>query len=217
MGAFEKHDDRSPAVASHTLRMTPSDQAPHPTNPAAGGLQIEDSRSVQFYQWCFFVAAGWRAVVGLIMVLAAFDDTLLNHERMLKQPDPVLEFSTRNVLLLAGAIHLVLGTALFIVRDLLTNGLLMLWGCSVCAIYRLGFGWLGARWMQPGAPCPVVELTADKVGIKPKLFGFGWELMLGAMVLVVLVQWMLEWRRRKRMQDAEFMAHWRETHERKDR
>ena len=172
----------------------------------------EDKREAKFGAWYFRAAAAWWVVLGLVMVLAAFDETLLDHERTLKWPDVVFGFSTKNVLLLAGGFHLVLGGILFFVQDSFTKVLLLLWGCSVCAIYRLGFSWLGPTWMKPGEPCPVSRLTADKIGINPKLFGFSWALVIGGMVVGALLVLLLEWRQRKRREEAEFMENWRKTH-----
>jgi hypothetical protein len=177
----------------------------------------EEEVGTRFDGWFYLATAGWWLLIGLVMVMAAFDDTLLDHERMLKWPDAVLEISTKNLLFTAGVFHLVLGVILCVIPDLMTKGLLVLWGGSVCAIYRLSFSWLAARWIQPGAPCPFVQLTADKIGIKPGIFGLSWGLILSGLALGVCLQWFSEWRRRQRMKDAEFMEHWRETREDKGR
>ena len=150
-------------------------------------------------------------LLGLTLVLAAFDDTSLDHERMLKLPDAVFESSTRNVLLLAGVFHLVVGTMLVLIRDFFTKGLLLLWSGSICGMYRAGFSWLSNRWMPVGASSPIVELTADKMGVHPRSLGLSWGLVLAGMALGVLLQWVWEWWRRKQRKDAEFMKHWRET------
>lgn len=172
----------------------------------------EDKREAKFGAWYFRGSAAWWLVVGLVMGFAAFDDTLLDHERTLKWPDVVFGFSTKNVLLLACGFHLVLGGVLFAIRDTFTKVLLLVWGSSVCAIYRLGFSWLDVGWLRLGDPCPVVRLTADKIGINPKLFGFGWGLILGGMVFGAMLVLLLERRRRKRVEESAFMENWRKTH-----
>ncbi len=139
------------------------------------------------------------------MVLAAFDDTLLEDERMLRRPDALLDISTRNVLLLAATLHFGLAVVLCRVRDLLAKVLLVLWAVSVCAIYSFGVGWLRA-----GASSPVVILTAHKLGINGKAMGIVWELLLAAMAVVVLLQLELERRGRKREQEALTLERWRE-------
>lgn len=192
--------------------MTTSSKAIHPPKQEAEGWRREEGLVARFSTWYFCGAAGWWVVIGLVMVLAAFDDTLLDHERMLKWPDVVFEFSTRNVLLLAGGFHLVLGGVLFVIRDSLTKVLLVGWGCSVCALYRLGVSWLSPAWVKPGEPCPVSRLTADKIGIHPQLFGWSWGVILGALVVGAILVMILERRQRKRREDAEFMEHWRKTH-----
>lgn len=172
----------------------------------------EDKRETGFGAWYFRGAAAWWVVVGLFMSFAAFDDTLLDHERTLKWPDVVFGFSTKNALLAAGGFHLVLGGILFVIQDTFTKVLLLVWGCSVCGMYRLGFSWLSVGWLRPGDPCPVVRLTADKIGINPKLFGISWGMILGALVLGAVAVLILERRRRKRREESAFMENWRKTH-----
>ena len=172
----------------------------------------KNSLEAGFLRGCFFATAGWWVAIGLVMFLAAFDDTLLEHERMFQWPDALFEISTRKVLFMAGGFHLLIGGILFMIQNSLTKIVMVMWGCSVCVIYRLGFGWLGSDRFPAGASCPVVVLTADKVGIKPKLFGLGWGMILGGMVLGALLQLALEWRRRKRREQAAFVERWRDTH-----
>ena len=175
--------------------------SPAPAEDAAG----------RFPQWfCAAVAVSW-VTIGLAILLAAFDDSLLEHERVLRRPDPLLEFGTRGVMVVAGWFHLLLTGLLFFLRDPVRRALLVVWGGSVCALYRLGFGWAGGG-VDSGASCPVVGLTADKVGLNPGLFGFGWGLVLVGSVLGALLQLLLEWRRGKRREAAAFMERWRESH-----
>lgn len=170
-----------------------------------------------FSEWFFRVAAGWCVVASLILFLAAFDDTKLVHERVLRQTDVVFGFSNQSLMLAAGTFHLVLGVVLFLMRDLVSRVLLVGWGISVCAIYQLGFNWLGGSSLRPVDSCPAVRLAADKIGISPRHFGVLWGLVLGVMLVGGILQLFLAWRRRKRREEAAFMERWRETHPDKGR
>lgn len=164
--------------------------------------------AARFSNWFFPATAALLGALGLVMVLAAFDDELLGHERLLRQEDPVLGMSTGAVLKLAGLLHLGLCGFLFLGRNPLSKALVVIWVASVFGIYRLGFGWL-----HGGASFSVVTLCADKCGLKPGFFGTGWELLLAGMTLGALLQLGLEWRSRKQLQKAQFVKDWREFRE----
>ena len=157
-----------------------------------------------FCRWFLHAGTGLVLVLGLLMLLAAFDDERLENERLLRQSDAVLGFAAVNVLKLAGVVHLIAGGYWLITRDVLTRSVLGLWLSSVVALYRLGAG-----WMKIGVNSPVVTLLAHKIGISPKAFGKSWWLLLAVVVTGALWQLELERRRRRRVSDDEFLEHWR--------
>jgi hypothetical protein len=175
-------------------------------------MQGEETKRVGIIWWFFCIAAGWWVLMGLVILLAAFDENKLEHERLLKRPDIIFGFSNKNVLLLAGGFHLVFGTLFLVIRDSFSKFLLMVWACSVCGIYRLGLNWLSPHWVKQGDVCPIERLSAGQLGINPKPFSLLWGVILVGMVVGALLVLLFERRQRKQREEAEFMENWRKTH-----
>ena len=192
------------------MTSTPPATVPQPRPRARAGAATGGAGRLG--RWFFGgAAAGWLGL-GAALVFAALDDTQLEHERLLRQPDAVFGLSTRNTLLLAGSYHLLVGGFLLYLREPVAKSLCLLWGCSVSVIYRLGLGWLAVGPPKAGTVYPILSLTADQAGIHPGTFGTGWRWGLVGLVLGALLQLGLARRRRKQQEAAAFLAQYRQTH-----
>ena len=148
--------------------------------------------------------------LGLLMLLAGFDNEHLEDERLLRMPDAVFGIETGNILELAGLAQLCAGACLFIVQDATIRALFALWLSLVCAVYRFGAGWLKTPNDNGNA---FIILVAHKVGISPDAFGEVWWMLLAGMAVGAFWQLELKRRERNRKTNAAFLKKWRDERE----
>ena len=149
------------------------------------------------------LAAAGLAVVGLMLLCASS-----GRDPLFRQADALLGLSNRTLLRLLGLLHLGLAGWLLATRDLLSQGLMMLWLGVNCIVYQVGMAWVKAA-----VPLPVVKLVARKLGANPNAVDVCWRLFIAYLVLGSLAHVLLEWRRLKRVQSDAFMKHWKELRE----
>lgn len=178
-------------------------------SPSASDAISPDENSSRFGRWYFGIASGALAVIGLVLLLAAFDDTKLEHERLLRLNDSILGFRIKYSLLVASLLHFVLGGLVILLRDLLVRVLLVLWACCAFALY----GW-GSERVASTSAIPVVTLASEKLGINPRWGGVSWSLLLAGLGSGGLVQLGVARSQAKRRQNLLFLKHWQESRER---
>jgi hypothetical protein len=150
------------------------------------------------------LAAAALAVAGLAMLWACSGG-----HSWLRQPDALVGLSNRTLLAVFGLLHLGLAGWLLVTRDLMSQGLLMLWLGVNYLIYRLGMAWVKAA-----IPLPVVKLVAWKLGASPPVVDACWKLLTAYLLLGGPAHLLLERRRTRMLQDAAFLTHWKGMRER---
>lgn len=138
------------------------------------------------------------AATGLLLVLAALADWELSQRR-----DVVLGVSTRNVLWMAGSLHLALFGALPFIHNRTTQSILMLWLGLNHILYRTGLSWLNAS-----TPLVILRVIGMKVGVHARVLDTAWKWFMAYLVVSSLVVLVLEWRRARRQRDADYLAQW---------
>ncbi len=130
-------------------------------------------------------ATGWAFLACAAAVLTAG----LDQNPFLASQDAVLGFSTRTVLLSTGVLLLGLAAYLLFGKDLVIQGLLIVWIAFVFFAYLLGM-----LWMKAPTPLPVIILTGWKLGLP----AHGIDLFLRVMLLylaiggamIVVIDWL---------------------------
>lgn len=142
-------------------------------------------------------------VMGIVMLLAAWEDWLL-----LRRRDGLFGVRIRAVLAIAGVLHLAVSGRLFATRDLMRQGLLLLWIGLNHAVYRIGQAWLKAAM-----PLPILRVIGMKVGIQAQTLDIYWKLFMVCLLVGSFLVLVFEWRRRKRLETEAFLVRWRKTRE----
>jgi hypothetical protein len=166
--------------------------------------QGKDERVVWLLRTNVHLAAAALAMAGLILLLASSGS-----HSLFRQADALLGLSNRTLLVLLGLLHAGLSVWLLAAKDLVSQGLMMLWLGLNCFVYRVGMAWLGAA-----TPLPVVKLVAWKLRASPRAVDICWRLLIGYLVLGSLAQLILQWRRSRRLQAGAFLRRWKELRER---
>ena len=185
------------------------------------GVAMSDQESSQgvekgaYSRWFFRTASVSWFVFGLLILLAAFDDTKLEHERLLRRPDEVLGFNLSHTMIGIAVFHFLVGILLVWARDFTIKVLILFLGISVCGIYRLGLSWLATMPLPPGKSFSVVTLVGEQVGMRPGTFGNIWLILLLGMAVGVALSLVVERYQRKKAAEREFMDKWKRAH--KDR
>ena len=147
------------------------------------------------------------ALMGVVMLYTSMD----GHRRMaqlLAAPDALFGVSTRNALLIAGLLHVVLCAGFLLIRDPMARGMLGTWAAWNYIIYRLGMAWLRAA-----APFPAVQAVARKIGVQPNTVDGWWKLFIGYLLLAGAALLVAERQRLRHLKAVAFLQHWREVRE----
>jgi hypothetical protein len=175
-----------------------------------GGLSARpqaNSTKQTLSKWYFFSTAGVLGLLGLVLLLAAFDGELWENEKLLRQSDAVFGISTRLVLLVAVALHFGLAGFLIFSRDVVARLLVSVWMLGVCVTYVFG---LSSLTPGPSSPVPVSVLVSHKIGVSLKLLGIGWALFVGFVGVGAAAQCEPELLCKPFQKVIDFMAQWRE-------
>ena len=149
------------------------------------------------------LAAAALAAVGLMLLFSS-----AGRHSLFRQPDALLGLSNRTLLALLGLLHLGISVWLIATKDVMTQGLVLLWWGVNCSVYFVGMSWL-----KTVSPLPVVKLVAWKLGASPRTLGFCWGVLVFYLVLGSLAHLLLERRRRKREESEAFIRRWRQSRE----
>jgi hypothetical protein len=157
-----------------------------------------DERLVWLLKANVHFAAAALLVVGIGFLCACSGRNVL-----FRQSDALLGLHNRTLLALLAMLHLGLGVWLLATRNLLSQGLMILWLGVNCLVYHVGLAWLKAA-----APLPVVKLVAWKLGAKPNTVDASWKLLIACLVVGGLVHSLAQHRHLKRLKSESFIRHW---------
>jgi hypothetical protein len=157
-------------------------------------------RGVPLFQWYIYISAAMLGVAGILMLVSAGERL-----KVMQQPDALLGFTTRTVLVLVGLLHLVASVCVFAVRGLMNQAIVLLWLGLNCLVYRVGLA-----WMHVANPPPAVKALGLKFGIKAASLDTCWKWFIAWLALGSLVVLTCEWRRLKRLEAESFMKRYRE-------
>lgn len=179
--------------------------------------QAENGKPTDYSVWLFLGSAVCWVVIGCVLLAAAFDRTMLEHERLLLRPEAVFGIRTHTALSLFGVFHFLFGVGLLCVRDSTMKAVWLFWGISVCLIYRFGVSSLATAPLRFRVQNPIAVLTGAKLGLSAPVVEKVWLGLLLAMAVGAVLDLVFAWRRCKYAEDAAFMEHWRKSHEGKGR
>jgi hypothetical protein len=145
------------------------------------------------------------AVFGLVMLYSACDNIL-----PLSQPDGLFDVSNRTLLVVAGALHLVVGGLLFFARDLMSQGLIALWAGLNHVVYLAGLAWLKAA-----VPLPAVVVVAWELRVSTGFVYIVWKSFIALLIIGGTLLVLLERRRLKQTHAEVFLERWGEMRENK--
>lgn len=138
------------------------------------------------------------AVFGLALLFALSEPL-----RVLQAPDALLGASSRLLLVLVGALHLVVSGCVFATRSVITQAILLLWLGLNCMIYRVGLIWMGVA-----GPPPLIEALGLKYGFRSEALDAFWKGFIAYLIIGSALVLFSEWRRAKRERAEEFMKNY---------
>ncbi len=140
----------------------------------------------------------------ILLVLAAVTPFVITERLMvLHRSDVLFGLSNRNLLVLAGLLHLAVSGYVFAARSLTTQATVLLWLGLKHLIYRAGL-----VWMHVPEPPPVLEAVGLKCGIRPALLDTFWKGFIAYLIIGSALVLFSEWRRAKRERAEEFMKNY---------
>ena len=132
--------------------------------------------------------------IGVILVLITWHCKRHEIQPWLNAPDPLLGFSNRTVLLLAGTLHLAFSGWLFATRDSINRVIIALWVALNYFLYRVAMFWI----VGMKAPFAMEEFSGWRLGgVRPETVDLCWKLFIaylvvGSSVFVLLKLWQLK-------------------------
>lgn len=156
-----------------------------------------------------YATAAFLAGAGLLLVFTACDAARLPQFR---ERDALFGLTTRTLLAVAGLLYLALSAYLFVGRDWMMRGLVILWAGLNHVVYYLGMVWLHAA-----APFPAVVLVGWRIGVRPEVVDRRWKWFIASLVVGSTLLLLVEWRRLKQVEAAALLKRWRELREHGDK
>lgn len=113
-------------------------------------------------------------------------------QELLRQTDPLIGFSFRNLFLLAGWVELGIAASCLLIEKNRLNALLIAWASTFFAVYRVGF-WL-LKWKRP---CHCLGNLTDALHISPQTADTVMKIVLSYLLIGSYATLFWLWRQRK--------------------